>query len=239
MLQTSDMREIILRGIVRANVRHVAWTKNHWVSDYGAESLIQVLIAEEIYEAGGGDLGVFLEPNVSEFCDDIEAKSLEDVNIKPAFRPDICTYTRGETVPHIIEVKRRWEKGPIAQDVIRCANFVSILKNMGLEATYCAIFLHDDGARDRGHKKAFFQRADEEPLAAKKRVEELLQDWAREVLQTSNMDHSGVRIRAEVGREYGFELKTDWPTEDWMEGAECELFRWRPATIEFSRRDTD
>tara|TARA_E500000318_G_C3568376_1_gene216708 strand:- start:1396 stop:2109 length:714 start_codon:yes stop_codon:yes gene_type:complete len=236
MIQTKDMRGIILRGIERANKQHLEWTKNHWVSDYGAEGLIQVLIADEIYKAGGGDLGVFLEPNVSEFGNKSEASRLERKEIRSTARPDICTYTRDNDVPHIIEVKRKWEKAPVDQDIVRCANFVTILRNMGLEAAYCAVFLHYDGTRDTGSRRAFFSLDGEAAADAKVRVEAHLEEKARQTLSDNDYKARAIDVKAAVGEEFGFEINTDWPEEEWMVGAECDRFRWRAAVIEIVRR---
>lgn len=236
MIQNIDMRGIILRGIERANKQHLEWTKNHWVSDYGAEGLIQVLIADEIYKAGKGDLGVFLEPNVSEFCNKSEASRLDLKEIRSTSRPDICTYTQDGDVPHIIEVKRRWEKARVDQDIVRCANFVTILRNMGLEAAYCAVFLHYDGTRDTGSRRPFFALDGEAAADAKKRVEALLEERTRETLTDYGYKARAIDVEAAVGEEFGFEINTDWPEEEWMVGAECDRFRWRAAVIEIMRR---
>lgn len=231
MLSNEKMREAILRGIEKANRTHIEWTRNCWVSDYGAEGLMHVRIAEAIFDADRC-LSVWLEANVSELAAGPVARALNRAGMTGQCRPDVCTYLPDCTVPHIIEVKRRWDTGPIGKDIERCTRLTHYLggnPDAGLQGVFVAVFLHST-MRDR--RRDFFQSDGEDPTEAKRRVEALLEEKVREAWKTADVRESkSVRMQTQVGPEEAFKLDSAWP----LDGDQSfDGWRWRAAVIEFT-----
>lgn len=227
-LCNSDMRRAILKGIEKANRDHLKWTRNCWVSDYGAEGLIQARIAESIFSMDP-ELGVWLEANLSEIAHRQSAGKMGAKKMSGQARPDISTYllSRGTHSPeweiqHIVEVKRRWEKAKVASDVVRCATFAKILgndKKTGLKAAFFAIFL-TTGPNRHGATTIFFDPDAEDHL--KRAVSSMISDEENNLLQA-------VKIKADLGDVHKFRQHPNLAHEGNYHG-----WRWRSAVIQFT-----
>ncbi|MEQ9330220.1 hypothetical protein [Thalassobaculum sp.] len=231
MLSNDRMREAILQGVEKANRTHIKWTRNCWVSDYGAEGLMHVRIAEAVY-AADPSLSVWLEANVSELADGPVARALNRAGMTGQCRPDVCTYLPDCTVPHIIEVKRKWDTGPIGKDIERCTRLTHYLggdDEAGLQGVFVAVFLHST-MRDR--RRDFFQADGETPADAHRKAEAQLEEKVRDAWRSADVRIArGVQVQAQVGPEYAFKLNPDWPLEA---DQNFDSWRWRAAVIQFT-----
>lgn len=231
MLNNRRVREAILRGIEKANQTHIKWTRNFWVSDYGAEALIQVKIAEEIFCADPS-ISVWLEVNLSEFANGKAAYALKHAGMTGQARPDICTFRNDWKMPHVIEVKRNWSNGPISADFERCARLAHYIGGdlaAGLEGVFVAVFLQST-MRDK--RKDFFQADGESATDAKQRVECLLKRKVVEALRFRDVRVGNkLAVLAEVGPEEAFNGVPNWLLEDPSLYAN---WRWRAAVIQFT-----
>ena len=49
IISINDVRGCILKSIEQAAMNFEKWTRNYWVTDYGAEGLIQARVAENLF----------------------------------------------------------------------------------------------------------------------------------------------------------------------------------------------
>lgn len=238
MISNSAIRTAIIKGIEKANRKHLKWAKNFWVSDYAAERLIQTEIAEAIFSAGEAyrkdDLAVFIEPNVSELYAAKDVESIEEetgINIskRDQWRVDVGTWMRDrgskedDWMPHLIEVKKNWGEG-VKSDFVRCAEFMHILRDYSTEAAFSAFFI--GSARPNSE---LFGLEDGD-------VEKYLEKLAREALEAADNGQillAETKIKAEVGKKFRYKKNEAWSSGG-VKDKTAKSLRWRAAVVQFT-----
>lgn len=234
-IATEAVHSEILAGIVDGAQTFIKWTKNFWVTDYGAEGLLQTRIADRLFtlqENGSNESwAIGIEISINEAIhinlSSIHKQRLESSAIKANSRPDICVWTVEHKVPFIVEVKRKWENGPALADISRCGDFVRVFgkdTGTGVRAAYFAVILHRS---QRNQSRRFFV-TDDGANIGQEQVEELLSKIASDCLADGR--RMPLKVTAKVSEDFSYEPNNDWPTAadagDWLDS-----WRWRAAVL--------
>ncbi len=228
----TDLRSTILQAVDSAAADFEKWTRNFWVTDYGAEGLIQTRIAERLYslqENGANQkFAVGIEISISEAANRTlqraDNQKLETAAISGRSRPDICIWDQSGRVPYIVEVKRKWDTETAAQDIRRCGDFVRIFggnHRIGAKAAFFAVVLH------RGLRAGaeYFEPDDKEVQAS-------LVDKARNAL--ARQGHQPLKVSAFVSEARNFNFRPTWPADP-ASAMNHHQWLWRGAVIEVRR----
>ena len=221
---TVTMVDAIIRGIEQANFDHVRWTRNCWVSDYGAEGLVQVRVAEQI-DRMLPHLGVMLEPRLLDLQDDFDIQHFAEFGLGPRSRPDIATFRWNEDKkhiisPHIVEIKRKWNRDS-DKEILRCGAMASAIfggKESDLAAIYLGIFLNAENRN--AAKRLFFKACDHENVSS-------LRHRAQRILENNGI--ADLLVEARLGAIQPYRWHPDWPLDKTF-----NVHRWRAAVVQFT-----
>ena len=247
IISINDVRGCILKSIEQAAMNFEKWTRNYWVTDYGAEGLIQARVAENLFNLQKNnknqELAVGIEMSVSDLMyyeiSSSHKRKLAYAVIQENSRPDVCMWDKNGNVPYIIEIKRRWENGPAERDVKRCGDFLRIFAGEGGAGTRAAFFgviLHRS-ARNQG--RMFFDLEEDLEIGKregdqllKKRTEQFLKEKAETFLGDGR--RATLKVTAEVSKSHDFEHDKNWP---YGEGSEdfADQWKWRAAVVQIQR----
>ncbi|MDF1751110.1 MAG: hypothetical protein P1V34_19790 [Alphaproteobacteria bacterium] len=247
VISINDVRGCVLKSVEQAALNFEKWTRNFWVTDYGAEGLIQARVAENLFNLQkknkNQELAVGIEMSVSDLMSyEVSAdhkRKLESAVIQENSRPDVCMWDKKGRVPYIIEIKRHWENGTAEKDIQRCGDFLRIFGSedgAGTRAAYFALILHRS-IRNQG--RMFFdldmdldvgKREGEQIL--KKKTEQFLKEKAEAFLEDGR--RAKLKVSAEVSKVHGFEHIKNWPADASSE-ENAHHWKWRAAVVQIER----
>lgn len=114
--------DAVLRGIATANVRLEDWSRGAWVTDYGVEGFMVAQIAAALRKAQDERESLVIEApfdDLREYSGAARPPGRPRKVLQGSRRADIALFDRRGRTVHVIEVKRKWEKGRCFEDIER------------------------------------------------------------------------------------------------------------------------